>query len=425
MRNTDLYVNKKIAIIGLARSGLACANLLCAIGANVRVTDLKQRSELTEAISQLISSSIRVECGGHTEETIAGCDMAVLSPGIADTALPVRWAIKHGIPIYSEIEIAWTLCPAPVIAITGSTGKTTTATLMGKVLEDAGINAIVCGNIGNPFSGEVARFKPQDYVVLEVSSFQLEKIKNFRPHIAIVTNVSKNHLDRYPGMEEYISAKKRIFLNQQPNDYLLLNKCDPASKEFGLTARSQIVYFGQDTCLNQNQAAVAKAADIMGIPDKVYMKTFKDFKGIEHRMEYVARINDVSFINDSKATTVESTMWALRNIPQRAVLIAGGKDKGLDYSLILELARQKVRSCILIGEAADKISRAFQGIVFVEKSPNLKDAVHKAFKKALPGDTVLLSPMCSSYDMFNDYEERGRAFKKIVLEIEANAGIKG
>jgi UDP-N-acetylmuramoylalanine--D-glutamate ligase len=294
---------------------------------------------------------------------------------------------------------------------------------MGLVLEAAGKHAVVCGNIGNPFSGEVERVKPEDYVVLEISSFQLEKIKTFKPAIAIITNLNPNHLDRYRDLQEYVAAKKRIFLNQDPHDYLVLNRADPVAAGFAAEAKAQAVYFDEEPGLNSNQAAVVKAAGLLGIQRQVCIDVFGDFKGLEHRMEEVACINRVTFINDSKATTVESAMWALRNIPGQAVLIAGGKDKGLDYRLILDLAKEKLRSCVLIGQAAEKIKQSFDGVVAVEKATDLKDAVQKAYKKALPGDAVLLSPMCSSYDMFTDYEERGRAFKKIVKDLEAHARI--
>ncbi|MDD4941599.1 MAG: UDP-N-acetylmuramoyl-L-alanine--D-glutamate ligase [Candidatus Omnitrophica bacterium] len=421
MRNPRIYKDREITVIGLARSGLACANLLSGLGARVRVTDSKPRRDLENMIGRLSSKDIRVECGRHTEDFIRGSDLAVLSPGIPETSDPVQWALKHCIPVYSEIEIAWTLCPAPVIAITGSNGKTTTATLMGLVLEAAGRHAVVCGNIGDPFSGEVARVEPEDSVVLEVSSFQLERIKTFQPHIAVVTNLNPNHLDRYRSMEEYIDAKKRIFLNQNASDYLLLNAGDPASAAFARGTKAQVVYFNEEPGMDQNQAAVAAAAGILGIPRAVCAGVFNGFKGIEHRMEEVACIGRVTFVNDSKATTVESAMWALRSIPRRAVLIAGGKDKGLDYRPIRELAKEKLRSCVLIGQAAQRIGEAFDGIVEVEKARDLKDAVRKAFEKAAPGDTVLLSPMCSSYDMFSDYEERGRVFKQIVRDLEADA----
>jgi UDP-N-acetylmuramoylalanine--D-glutamate ligase len=418
MRNTGYFTGKKVTVIGLARSGLACANLLYRLGAQVAVTDSKPRAALQDAIAHLESSDILVECGGHSEEYIIGRDMVVLSPGIPDEAPPVRWALKHNIPVYSEIETAWTVCPGTVIAVTGSNGKTTTTTLMGSVINAAGKHAVVCGNIGNPFSGEVSRLKPGDYVVLEVSSFQLEKIKTFKPYIAIITNINPNHLDRYKDMQEYIDAKKRIFLNQDSSDYLIVNKEDRAVAGIAGEAGSKIESFCEEPGLNPNQAAVVKAAAILGIRREVCAKVFRDFKGLEHRMEEVCRINQVTFINDSKATTVESTMWALRNIPTHAVLIAGGKDKGLDYRLIRDLAGQKVRSLVLIGQAARKIKKALEDTVPVDEARDLQDAVIRAYNRAEPGDCVLLSPMCSSYDMFADYEERGRVFKKIVRDLE-------
>jgi len=423
MRNIEFFKGKKITVIGFARSGVACANLLFQLGAEVRVTDSKPASELSASKAQLVSGDIRIECGAHTEDFIKGSDLAVLSPGIPDEALPVRWAVKHGIPVYSEIEVAWTVCPSCVIAVTGSNGKTTTTTLIGLVLEAAGKRAVVCGNIGNPFSGEVARLKATDHVILEISSFQLEKIRSFKPRISLITNLNPNHLDRYRSVQEYTEAKKRIFLNQDEDDHLVLNSLDPASAVFAGQARARVSYFGEGQGFNQNQAAVEAVARILGISRSVCAGVFSAFKGLEHRMEEVARINQVIFINDSKATTVESAMWALRNIPTRAVLIAGGKDKGLDYSLILGLAKQKVRSFVLIGQAAQKIKRAVEGSVPVEEALDLRDAVVKAYRLAHPGEYVLLSPMCSSYDMFADYVERGRVFKAIVKDMEAHARI--
>jgi UDP-N-acetylmuramoylalanine--D-glutamate ligase len=423
MRTIDCFKGKKVTVIGFARSGLACANLLYSLGAQVRVTDSKPASALAANKALLASGDIALECGVHTEDFIAGSDLAVLSPGIPDEAPPVQWAMKHGIPVYSEIEVAWAVCPAPVIAVTGSNGKTTTTTLIGLVLEAAGKRAVVCGNIGNPFSGEVARLKPTDHVVLEVSSFQLEKIRTFKPYIAVITNLNPNHLDRYRSLQEYSDAKKRIFLNQDARDHLILNKADPLSAAFAGQTKAQVSYFGEEPGLNLNQAAVVRVARILGISGEACVGVFSRFKGLEHRMEEVARIDQVTFINDSKATTVESAMWALRNIPTRAVVIAGGKDKGLDYRLILDLARQKVRGFVLIGQARQKIRQAVEGSAPVEEALDLRDAVIKARRLARPGDYVLLSPMCASYDMFADYEERGRVFKKIVKDMESHAHI--
>jgi UDP-N-acetylmuramoylalanine--D-glutamate ligase len=423
MHNREYYKGKRIAVIGFARSGLACANLLHYLGAKVSITDSKPKEALQVNLGQLASTEIHVECGGHSESLIRGSDMVVLSPGISDEAPPVQWAIKGRIPIYSEVEVAWSVCSAPVIAITGSNGKTTTTTLMGYVIAAAGKHAVVCGNIGNPFSGEVMRLTSEDIVVLEISSFQLEKIVTLKPYIAIITNINPNHLDRYPDMQAYVNAKKRIFLNQDSSDYLILNSEDAISRGFASEARGQIKYFGNDPGLNQNQSAVVQAAKILGISREVCVGVFSEFKGLEHRMEEVTRINGVIFVNDSKATTVESTMWALRNIPTSAVLIAGGKDKGLDYRWIRDLARQKLRGLVLIGQARHKIREALSDVVPVEEASDLGEAVMKAYSKAQPGDYVLLSPMCSSYDMFTDYEDRGRVFKRTVKDLEAHARI--
>jgi UDP-N-acetylmuramoylalanine--D-glutamate ligase len=419
MRNTGYFKGKRITVIGLARSGLACANLLHELGAEVSITDSKPGEFLKDAISQLVSPDIRVECGKHTREFILGRDIVVLSPGVPDEAPPVQWAIKLGISIISEIEVAWTVCPAQVIAVTGSNGKTTTTTLIGLVLEAAGKHAVVCGNIGNPFTGEVSKIASGDYVVLEVSSFQLEKIINFKPYIALITNLKSNHLDRYNNLKDYIGAKKRVFLNQDGGDFLVLNSQDSVVAGFAGDSRAQVGYFKEEPGLNPNQAAVMRIAQILGISQEICAGVFAGFKGLEHRMEEVARINQVTFINDSKATTVESAMWALRNVPQRCVLIAGGKDKGLDYRLIMDLAKHKVRAFVLIGQAREKIKAAIAGQLPIEEAQDLQDAVIKAYNKAEAGDWVLLSPMCSSYDMFTDYEQRGKVFKGIVKGLES------
>jgi UDP-N-acetylmuramoylalanine--D-glutamate ligase len=419
MRNTGYFKGKRITVIGLARSGLACANLLHELGAEVSITDSKPEESLKDAISQLVSPDIRVECGKHTQEFIQGRDMAVLSPGIPDEALPVQWALKMGIPVISEIEAAWIVCPAQVIAVTGSNGKTTTTTLIGLVLEAAGKHAFVCGNIGNPFSGEVSKVAPGDYVVLEVSSFQLEKIKNFKPYIALITNLIPNHLDRYKDLKDYVEAKKRIFLNQDASDFLVLNSQDPVVAGFAGHSRAQVGYFKEEPGLNPNQAAVSRVAQILGIGQEVCAGVFKNFKGLEHRMEEVAQINQVTFINDSKATTVESAMWALANVPNKCIMIAGGQHKGLDYSLMMDLARKKVRSFVLIGQARQLIRSAIGDQVPVEDAADMQAAVRKAYDLAVPGDWVILSPMCSSYDMFTDYEQRGRVFKGIVKGLES------
>lgn len=413
-----------MTIVGLARSGLACANLLFDLGAKVRITDNQDSSAVRTNAAQLRSADIKVELGRHTREFIKGSDLVVVSPGVTDASPALAWAKELHIPAISEIEVGWLVCPAPIIAVTGSSGKTTVTTLIGKVIEASGKKAFVCGNIGNPFCGEVAKVSPHDYVCLEISSFQLERIVTFMPKIAVMLNFSRNHLDRHKDMQEYLDAKKRIFMNQDKNDFLVLNAADPAIKALAKETAAKAVYFSEGDGLNPNQAAVAAVAAILGINKQVCLKVFSEFKGLEHRFEYVAEINGVKFINDSKATVAESTVWALKNIPSSVILIAGGRDKGVDYSGILEAAAGKVRAVILIGEAKEKISQQLSGTLAVKQAADLKDAVNEAFALSSSGDYVLLSPMCSSFDMFANYEERGKAFKEIVFDLAKSIAIR-
>jgi UDP-N-acetylmuramoylalanine--D-glutamate ligase len=420
MKNADYFKGKKIIIAGLARSGLACANLLYDLGAQVSVTD-NQDTDLTRAnASKLKSRKINVELGRHSQEFIKGRDLLVVSPGLTDEAPPVIWARQLGITIISEMELAWSLCPAKVIAVTGSNGKTTVTTLIGRILEAGGSRVFVCGNIGNPFSDEVEKMGRGDFVSLEVSSFQLEWIRGFKPEISVMLNFSANHLDRYKNIEEYLAAKKRIFMNQDENDYLVLNQDDPVLAKLAPETSARLVYFSGSKELDPNQSAVLAVGSILGIERGLILKVFGEFKGIEHRLEHVAQINKIKFINDSKATTVESAAWALKSINSPIILIAGGKDKGLDYSAIRDLARKKVKVAILIGEAKKKIGQVFRGFLPVEESGTLEEAVSRALFLASPGDYVLFSPMCSSFDMFSNYEERGNSFKNSVYALVKN-----
>lgn len=418
MRNTDYFKNKKVTMVGLARSGLACANLLSALGAQVSVTEI-QDSQLTRENSTRLRANIKFELGKHTPDFIKNRDLLVVSPGVTNTAWPIIWARQFAIPVISEIEVAGILCVGTVIAITGTNGKTTVVTLIGKVLEQAGKRVFVCGNIGQPFCQDLEKIEAGDFVVLEVSSFQLENISTFKPKISCILNFSSNHLDRYANMQDYLQAKKRIFVNQDSSDYLILNYDDVGVRSLSKEAKANIIYFSQEKNLNPNQSAVLAVASILGINKDLVLNVFKDFKGIEHRLEEVARINQVLFINDSKATTVEATLWALGNIHQPIILIAGGREKGNDYSQILDLMRRKVREVILIGEAKERMRNAFAGILSINEASTLEEAVSIAFSKARPGESVLFSPMCKSFDMFSNFEERGRVFKETVYKIIA------
>lgn len=417
MRDIHYFKNKKITIVGLARSGVACANLLHKLGAWVSITDNQDNLQTQEASAKLCSADILVELGKHSREFIQNADLVVISPGVSLNVQPVKWAQEFNKPLISEIEVASILCPAEIIAVTGSNGKTTVTTLIGKIIAASGKKVFVCGNIGNPFCGEVEKMQKEDFVVLEVSSFQLETIQAFKPKIAVILNLTPNHLDRYKNMQEYGQAKKRIAMNQDGNDFIVLNKDDTLLGDIAKDVKSKVVFFTKQDRLNLNQSTVLSVGKILGINQDLIFKVFSEFKGIEHRLEEVCIIKGVKFINDSKATTADSAIWAIKNIDTPIVLIAGGRHKKIDYRVIIEPARNKVKQLILIGEAKENIASDLSGEFPLENASSLKEAVAKSFALAKPGDTVLLSPMCSSYDMFKDYEERGRAFKKIVLSL--------
>ncbi|RJP29805.1 MAG: UDP-N-acetylmuramoyl-L-alanine--D-glutamate ligase [Candidatus Omnitrophota bacterium] len=419
MVNTIFFKDKIITIVGFARSGLACANLLWELGSRVSVTDSADNAVLRKNYQNLKSKEIKVELGRHTIDFIRGRDLIVVSPGVDDSSPALKWAKELSIPVISEIELASRLCPGTIIAVTGSNGKTTVTTLIGKVLQANSKKAFVCGNIGTPFTLEVKKIKEGDFAVVEVSSFQLEKIDTFKPKVAVILNITPNHLDRYSSMDEYITAKKRIFKNQDKSDYLVLNGKDEVLNKVSVQAQSKVMFFSESADFNPNQEAVMAVASVFGINRDVCKSVFKEFRGIEHRMEFVKEISGVKFINDSKATTVDSALWAIKNIKEPIILIAGGKDKGVDYKVMLPGSNGKVKEVILIGEAKEKIRKALKGFLPLDDALTLDEAVNKAFVKARKGDCVLLSPMCASFDMFLNYEERGKAFKHAVASLSA------
>ncbi len=410
----DYFRNKQVLVVGFGRSGIASANLLYELGAQVFVTDSQDNDSTRLNLSKLKSKEIKVELGRHSRDFVKGKNILIISPGVPNQALPIVWAKEENIPVISEIELAWVFCPAEVIAITGTNGKTTVTTLIGKALEKAGRRVFTCGNIGKPFCSEIKEMQPGDFVSLEVSSFQLENIGTFKPKIAVILNLSRNHLDRYKDMPEYLAAKKRIFKNQDALDYLVLNYDDPLIRPLDREAKSKIIYFHKEDGLNLNQSAVLAVTSILGIDRDLVLRVFREFKGVEHRMEEVRKVNGVRFINDSKSTTTEATVWALNNLTEPLVLIAGGREKGNDYAAVLELARNKVKAAVLIGEAKEKIKKAFGSAINVEEAQTLGEALNKALRIARSGDCVLFSPMCKSFDMFANYEERGMAFKDLV-----------
>ena len=411
-------------MVGLARSGAAVSRLLRDLGSQVYVTDSADNDRLRLLAEDLKRRGIYLETGGHSLDFIRNKDLVVSSPGVSNKSQALLWADELKIPVVSEIELSWSLCPATVIAITGTNGKTTVTTLLGKVLETADRRVWTLGNIGKPFAQEVMNMHSDDFVSLEVSSFQLERIIAFKPKVSVILNFTRDHLDRYGDMPEYLAAKKRIFMNQSRDDYLVLNYDQPILRGLAKESKAKVIFFNarratQDAPhLNPNHYAVMAVAKIFGISEARCMEVFRNFKGVEHRLEQVRTINGIEFINDSKATNVDSTVWALHTMLKPTILIAGGRDKNSDYRLISDLIKQKVKLIILIGEAREKIRTAFKGLLSIEEASSLEEATQKSFQRAQEGDCILLSPMCASFDMFSDYEHRGRVFKEIVGKLE-------
>lgn len=429
------YRDKKVTVVGLARSGIAAANLLADLGAKVSVSDKADNEMIRAAACELRKRRIEVELGGHTEAFIKNKDLIAVSPGVSNKSCALIWADELKIPVISEIELAWSICPATVIAITGTNGKTTVTTVIAKALEAKGKRAFAVGNIGKPFSSEVRNMNCADFVSLEVSSFQLERIIRFKPKVSAILNLTCDHLDRYKNMDEYLAAKKRIYMNQEGDDYLVLNYDDPVLRVLSKETKAKTVFFTPNLraglgfsskessdksgfYMNPNHFAVMAVASIFGVSKDDCLEVFRNFKGVEHRLEEVRILEGVKFINDSKATNVSSTVWALNNVREPVILIAGGRDKNSDYRTISNLLKEKVKFLILIGEATEKINNSFNGLLPLQRASSLDEAVNTAFGKAVSGDSILLSPMCASFDMFDNYEHRGRVFKEIVNRLK-------
>jgi UDP-N-acetylmuramoylalanine--D-glutamate ligase len=415
--------NKKVTVIGAARSGIAVANAVLRLGGIAKISESKKLDEFSSQLNDIVSrKDLIIESGGHTQAFIQDSDLVVLSPGVRLDTLPVKWARERRIEVMGEVEFAFRLCPCPVVAITGSNGKTTTTTVIAEIIRRAGRKVSLCGNIGSPFSRHVLDLKPADTVVLEISSFQLESTVHFKPHVAVWTNFSQNHLDRHKDLEEYFQAKCRIFANQGPEDFAVLNYLAPEHRTLAGLLKAQVFFFntpdkpaGVD---NPNYLAALQAAKALGIGQDICLKVFSEFKGVEHRLEFVRDLGGVDFINDSKSTTVEAGRWALERTVKPLVMICGGLDKHLDYSPLKPLVAQKVKHLIAIGQAREIMRSTFADVVNVDTFTSLEEAVDAARGIARSGDCVLLSPMCASFDMFKDYEDRGRAFKEIVNSLK-------
>ncbi len=440
--------DKRVLVVGLGKSGVASALFLKAHGARVAVSDTKSGDELHNEIPVLLDHGITVETGGHGERTFRGQDLIVVSPGVPVDAAPLLQARSLGESVIGEIELAAQFLPGPIVAITGSNGKTTTTTLTGEILTAGGLSTLVGGNIGTPAISLAEQAKRETVIVLEVSSFQLETIQTFRPKIAVVLNVTPDHLDRHRTLEVYVAAKERIFENQRGDDFAVLNEDDPTCVAMAERTRAQVFWFSRQKEVKQgawvrdgsilfrdergqreimevaeiplkgahnleNVLAAVCASALMGCAPEKIRQAVRDFKAVEHRLEYVATIRGVDYYNDSKATNVDATIKALESFPANIHLILGGKDKGSDYSVLNDLLRQRVKRVYTIGAAAAKIESQIKDVEVVH-AETLENALRKANAAAQPGDVVLLAPACASFDQFKSYEHRGKVFKEIV-----------
>ncbi|MCX5716089.1 MAG: UDP-N-acetylmuramoyl-L-alanine--D-glutamate ligase [Candidatus Omnitrophica bacterium] len=425
---------KKIAtVVGLGVSGEGAALLLSRKGWQVRVTDAADSQEIKERarILKQKAGRIKIETGGHTKDFVKGSSLVITSPGVKDNSLPITWAKEQKIPVIDEIELGYRFCPGRIVAVTGTNGKSTTTTLIGEILKAARLKPIVCGNIGVSFCEKVLEADKDTIFVLEVSSFQLQRTDKFRPYVALFLNITQNHLDRHADFREYLEAKLDIFRNQKATDWAILNAGDPYLKKLR-NIRSRVLYFGGGRKLPDAYAGTPDAVMLKGVHNlqnalaailtgvifkvrpAVIEKTLRAFNGLEHRFEFVADIEGVRFINDSKATTVDAAMAAIRSVNGPVVLIAGGRDKGSDFTVLRAMIEEKVKALILIGEAKQKMETQLMGTTSIYAAKDLNSAASYALKLASEGDTVLLSPMCASFDMFRNFEERGCVFKQAV-----------
>jgi UDP-N-acetylmuramoylalanine--D-glutamate ligase len=443
---------KKVTVVGAKRSGIAAAKLISRLGGKPFVTDSSSATALREYLEKLETANIEYETDHHTEKAF-DCDLMVVSPGVPSDADIIKKAADNKIKIIGELELAASVCKGNIIAITGTNGKTTTTSLCGHLFNVCGKKTYVAGNIGFAFSEIALDVKEDEFVALEVSSFQLDLTVAFKPKVAMILNITPDHLNRYENkFENYIESKLQIYKNQNKNDFLILNMDNDTLINSVKNQASKTYYFslqervsngtynsGGDIIFNENDKqefdckvddinligehniansmAVITAAKIFKLDSEQIVKALRTFEGVEHRLEFVREIEGVKYINDSKATNVDSVWYALKGLSGQIFLILGGQDKGNDYNQIRPLVLEKVIKIYAIGSSADKVFNFFHKDIKVEVKQTLEDVVHAANLEARPGDIVLLSPACASFDMFDNYEHRGKIFKEAVNKL--------
>lgn len=443
---------KKILVVGLGKSGLAAALFLRRRGAQVTVSDVRSAGALAREIPALLEEGIAVEAGGHGLLTFRRQDLIVVSPGVPMNTPEIVKVKGLGLPVIGEVELAALYLKGKVLAITGSNGKTTTTSLCGEILVSAGLPVAVGGNIGLPVIALVEDSREDGWSVLEVSSFQLETTEKFRPDIAVILNITPDHLDRHLTFENYVAAKERIFAQQTGEDSLVLNWDDPVTRAAAGKAASRTLWFSRTSAVDQgafvldgeivfkalkdsapesivavekiplkgghnveNVLAAVCAARLAGVEPAAIRRAVESFQAVEHRLEFVVTLNGVDYYNDSKATNVDAAAKAIASFAGGIHLILGGKDKNSDYTQLSALLKERVRAVYTIGAAAEKIESQIRGDLPFVSAGTLAEAVAKAGEAAMPGEVVLLAPACSSFDQFENYEHRGRVFKELVM----------
>jgi len=451
---------KKVLVVGLGKSGLAAALFLRRRGAQVTVSDVRSAEALAKDIPALLEEGIMVETGGHGLLTFRRQDLIVVSPGVPLSTPEIAQVKSFGLPVIGELELAARFIKGRILAVTGSNGKTTTTTLLGEIMKTAGMPTLVGGNIGVPVVSLVEESTDATWSVLEVSSFQLESTDEFHPSIAVILNITPDHLDRHGSFESYALAKERIFATQDEHDYVVLNADNTRTADAAARTQARVYWFSLDhpvkngTWLEdgyivyrakqgeaveqvmplsgiplkgahnvENVLAAVCAARLAGADPGAIRQAIESFHAVEHRLEYVATINGVEFYNDSKATNVDATAKAVAAFSSGVHLILGGKDKGSDYTELAPLLRERVRAVYTIGSAAAKIESQLHGVISLHSCETLGNAVQAAADAARPGDVVLLAPACSSFDQFDNYEQRGRIFKELVSARQVVGGV--
>lgn len=456
------WAGRCVLVVGLARSGVAAAKLLLKAGANLRLHDRQEPAKLSLEAQKLLAAGLSLFPDESPDALLDGVDAVVLSPGIPIDA-PLMLAAKgRGIQVLGELELGARFVAGPIYAVTGTNGKTTTVSLLGEMLRQAGLVAHVTGNVGYPLTAAVMEARPNDPMVTEVSSFQLESMQLFHPNIAAILNLTPDHLNRHGTMENYAGLKKSISANQAPRDFLVLNMDDPAVRTMGEGAQSQVYWFSRaqgvsaGTCIEdgqvvfcengirkpicradelslpgahnlENALAASCVALLAGVPPAVVRHTLRSFSGVEHRLEFVLEAKGIRYINDSKGTNPDASMWAIRSMSAPFVLLAGGYDKQVSFDDLARCAAEHpfTRGAVLFGQTAGVLANAFSaaGIANVIQTDTLENALAKAITLAEPGHAVLLSPACASFDQFEDYEQRGRRFKQLVAQMTGKDGL--